>query len=112
MAWQNISTIDAVNQIKNNEGFSVIFKHSTRCSVSLMAKKRFEYEWDAIPASTPIYFLDLIKHRDVSALIAEIFQVYHESPQALLIKNGECVLDSSHSEIDAEEIAEVINSGI
>lgn len=108
MEWINVTDINQINSIKEAKGYSVIFKHSTRCSVSLMAKRGFEADWDAIPADTSLYFLDLISHRDISAAIAEIFQVQHESPQTLLIKDGECILDSSHSDISAEEIAETI----
>ncbi|MBY0542402.1 MAG: bacillithiol system redox-active protein YtxJ [Sphingobacteriaceae bacterium] len=110
MEWINITDINQINDIKQAKGYSVIFKHSTRCSVSLMAKRGFEADWDAIPANTSLYFLDLINHRDISAAIAEIFQVHHESPQTLLIKDGECILDSSHSDISAEEIAEAIEA--
>ena len=108
MEWINITDINQLNGIKEAEGYSVIFKHSTRCSVSLMAKKGFEADWDVIPAGTSLYFLDLISHRDLSAAVAEIFKVHHESPQVLLIKDGECILDSSHSDISAEEIADAI----
>ncbi len=110
MQWINMNDLEQVKTIKNANGYSVIFKHSTRCSVSLMAKRSFEFDWDSIPENTPVYFLDLISHRDISAAIAETFQVHHESPQALLIKDGECVLDSSHSDISAEEIADMINA--
>jgi bacillithiol system protein YtxJ len=110
MEWINITDINQINDIKQAKGYSVIFKHSTRCSVSLMAKRGFEADWDAIPANTSLYFLDLINHRDISAAIAEIFQVHHESPQTLLIKDGECILDSSHSDISAEEISEAIEA--
>lgn len=108
MQWINLSGPEQISSIKEAPGHSVIFKHSTRCSISLMAKRNFELNWDVIPANTALYFLDLISHRDISALIAETFQVHHESPQVLLIKNGECILDASHSDISAEEIAEQI----
>jgi bacillithiol system protein YtxJ len=108
MQWTNITELNQIDTIKKATGYSVIFKHSTRCSVSLMAKRGFESDWDVIPENTALYFLDLIAHRDISAHIAEIFQVHHESPQVLLIKDGECLLDSSHSDISAEEIAENI----
>lgn len=108
MEWIQMTDADQVNKIKASSGYSLIFKHSTRCSVSMMARKRFELEWDAIPAETPLYFLDLISHRAISAQIAEDFQVHHESPQILLIKDGACILDASHSDISAEEVAEVI----
>src|SRR4051794_28206657 len=110
MQWKNITDPEQIGQIQQQEGYSLIFKHSTRCAVSLMAKKRFEQDWAAIPENTALYFLDLISYRDISAQIAETFQVYHESPQILLIKNGDCILDASHSEISADEVAEMINS--
>lgn len=106
--WIDLSQIQQVEDIKTAEGYSVIFKHSTRCSISLMAKRTFERDWDVIPENVKFYFLDLINHRDVSAHIAETFQVHHESPQLLVIKNGDCILDSSHSDISADEVAEVI----
>ncbi len=108
MQWINLSDSKQIADIKNAPGYAVIFKHSTRCSISSMAKRNFELNWDTIPAETPLYFLDLINHRDLSALIAETFQVHHESPQVLLVKDGECILDSSHGEISADEVAESI----
>ncbi len=105
MQWISLNDLNQINEIKNAEGYSLIFKHSTRCSISMMAKRNFELNWDVIPENTTLYFLDLISHRDISAYIAETFQVHHESPQVLLIKNGECILDLSHSDISAEEVA-------
>lgn len=108
MQWINVSDPAQITTIKNTPGYAVIFKHSTRCSISSMAKRNFELNWDAIPDQTPLYFLDLISYRDISAFIAETFQVHHESPQVLLIKDGECILDLSHGEISADEIAQSI----
>lgn len=110
MQWTNITDGAQISDIQKQNGYSLIFKHSTRCSVSLMAKRRFEMDWDALPEGTPLYFLDLISHRDISAQIAETFQVHHESPQILLIKDGDCILDASHGDISADEVAEMINS--
>jgi bacillithiol system protein YtxJ len=108
MNWIPLTNLEQLNGISDAEGYSVIFKHSTRCSVSMMAKKRFEHDWDAIPESTSVYFLDLISNREVSNAIAQKFSVHHESPQLLLIKNGECIYETSHGEISAEDLAEQI----
>jgi bacillithiol system protein YtxJ len=81
----------------------VIFKHSTRCSISSMAKSRLERETP--PENVPFYYLDLIKYRSVSNKIAEDFQVHHQSPQILIIKNGECTYEESHNGIDMQDIA-------
>ncbi|PAW92175.1 thioredoxin family protein [Mucilaginibacter sp. MD40] len=108
MEWTKLETADQLENIKNKKGYSLIFKHSTRCSISMMAKRRFEMDWDSLPADMPLYFLDLIKHRDISNQIAQDFSVYHESPQMLLIKDGECVLDQSHSSISVNEAVSVM----
>ena len=82
----------------------VIFKHSTRCSTSEMVKMRLEKVQQ--PENIDFYYLDLIRYRDISNKIAEMFDVYHESPQVLLIKNGECTFDESHHAIYMDEIIE------
>ncbi len=104
-----MDSAEQINAIKHNEGYSLIFKHSTRCSISMMAKRRFEMDMDKLPSDMPLYFLDLIKYRDISSQVAHDFQVHHESPQMLLIKDGECILDQSHGGISVDETLEVLN---
>lgn len=82
----------------------VIFKHSTRCSISSTVLSRLER--GTAPEAIDFYFLDLLNYRPLSAQIAEQFRVHHESPQVLLIRNGECIYDESHTAITPEEIAE------
>ncbi len=103
MNWTQLESPEQLNQIKQRQGYSLIFKHSTRCSISMMAKRRFEMDWEDLPADMPLYFLDLIRYRDISNQVAHLFQVHHESPQLLLIKDGECILDQSHGAISVEE---------
>lgn len=108
MNWTFLDNPSQIIDIKNKAGYSLIFKHSTRCSISMMAKKRVEMDSDEVPENVTPYFLDLIAHRDISNQIAEVFQVHHESPQLLLIKDGECILDQSHGDISIEEAVELI----
>jgi bacillithiol system protein YtxJ len=103
MNWTALDSANQLSAIKQQQGYSLIFKHSTRCSISMMAKRRFELDWDKLPTDMPLYFLDLIKYRDISNQVAEDFNVYHESPQMLLIKDGECILDQSHGSISVDE---------
>ena len=109
MNWTSLESADQLDDIKQKDGYAVIFKHSTRCSISMMVKKRFELDWDKLPEDMPLYFLDLIQHRDLSNKVANDFHVYHESPQLLLIKDGECILDLSHGHVSVEEALSVIN---
>lgn len=105
--WIYLTSFNQLDEIMtvSNEKAVVIFKHSTRCSVSRMALKQFENEFD-IKNGVDMYFLDLLEHRAISNEIASRFNVYHQSPQLLLIKNGKSVYDVSHSDIDAGELKE------
>jgi bacillithiol system protein YtxJ len=109
MNWTSLESTDQIDNIKHQQGYNLIFKHSTRCSISMMVKKRFELDWDKLPQDLPLYFLDLIKYRELSAKVASDFQVHHESPQLLLIKDGECILDLSHGEVSVEETISVLS---
>lgn len=88
----------------------LIFKHSTRCSISQMAKNRLERQWELSENALRPYYLDLLQYRHISNQVADVFRVHHESPQVLLIVNGECIYDESHQAISAAEIAEVLTT--
>ena len=102
--WNALTEIKQLDAIVDESASTpvVIFKHSTRCSISRMALKNFEREYNLEESEVSPYFLDLLEHREISNEIAQKFQVIHQSPQLLLIKNGKSVYDASHSEIDAE----------
>jgi bacillithiol system protein YtxJ len=85
----------------------LIFKHSTRCSISRMALKQFENEFLS-PDKVQCYYLDLLNFREVSNEIALKFNIEHQSPQLLIISNGVCTASYSHSEIQADEIKKTI----
>ncbi len=102
MNWEEITSLEQINiLIKNSENQPIIiFKHSTRCSISSMAIDRLERAWkeEEMQAVKP-YYLDLISYREISQTIADTFGVRHESPQLLLIKDGECTFHTSHMAI-------------
>jgi bacillithiol system protein YtxJ len=86
----------------------LIFKHSTRCEISSIAKYRLESDW-AFGSEIEAYYLDLLLFRGASARVAEVFLVHHESPQVLLLSGGECVYDASHLDIQVAEIQEALD---
>lgn len=104
MNWIPLSSNEELEQLilLSQQKPLVIFKHSTRCSISTVAKNRLEKS--SVPHDIPFYYLDLIAFRKVSNSIAEQFGIIHESPQILLIKNGKCVYDESHMGIDMDDI--------
>lgn len=105
MNWNKLEQITQLDKIieASLQQPQVIFKHSTRCSISSMVQNRLERS-GAIPNIT-FYYLDLIAHRDISNEIAERFGVEHQSPQLLLIKDGKCIFNESHMAIDMQDIA-------
>ncbi|MBL7703603.1 MAG: bacillithiol system redox-active protein YtxJ [Ferruginibacter sp.] len=108
MNWIELNNLPQLADLKERSQSrpQVIFKHSTRCSVSSMAKSRLERSGQ--PGSCDFYFLDLIRYRSLSNQVAEDFAVTHESPQILLIKNAECVYEESHNGIHMDELLEQI----
>ena len=110
MLWHKLTDINQLADIKNGslENSSpvlaiIIFKHSTRCSISSMALNRLESKW-VDNESIPAYYLDLLNYRPISNEIADLFSVEHASPQVLLIKNGSCIYHASHTNISAADI--------
>ncbi|MFD0778792.1 bacillithiol system redox-active protein YtxJ [Flavobacterium myungsuense] len=101
-----MNNLGQLNEVVNTstEKLVLIFKHSTRCSVSRMALKQFENEFD-LSEKVVTYYLDVLENRAISNEIASRFNVYHESPQILVIKDGKSVFDASHSDIDARDLS-------
>lgn len=106
MNWIELKHLDQLSELKSKSftQAQVIFKHSSRCSISSMIKNRLERA--ASPDAISFHFLDLIAHRTISNQVAEDFFVEHESPQVLVIRNGECVYDESHNAISMDEIVD------
>jgi len=107
MNWNILQSEQQLENLKKHSATKpqVIFKHSTRCSISSMTKARLERSPE--PEGLDFHFLDLIAHRGLSNKIAEDFKVEHESPQVLVIKNGACVYDESHNGISMDELKEL-----
>jgi bacillithiol system protein YtxJ len=105
MHWNELTELEQLEALINQseEQPVLIFKHSTRCSISRFALKQFENEFDLQDKIAP-YYLDLLNHRDISNEIALHFKVQHQSPQILLLKNRAVVYDTSHENIDATEL--------
>lgn len=104
MNWIPLTTeaqLDEIVQLSETKP-TIIFKHSSRCSISSTALSRLERAWDA--AETPAYYLDLIAYRPISSAIAEKFDIEHQSPQVLVINQGKCSYSATHWDIAMDEI--------
>ena len=109
MNWKILEHIDQIDKVINESWHKpvLIFKHSTRCIISKMALKNFESDFN-LENAIDAYYLDLIAYRTISNEIAETFNVEHQSPQILVIKNGVVVYNESHEGIDAKVLSKYI----
>lgn len=113
MDWQALTSEDQVRDISENISFKtncVIFKHSTTCSLSAIAKHRMKDLTAASPEGILFYYLDLLTYRSVSNFIADSYNIVHESPQVLIIKDGKCIYNESHLSINIDGILSQIET--
>lgn len=103
IALKDLTELATINE-KSNTKSQIIFKHSTRCSISMMAKSRMEKGLETISKKADVYYLDLLNYRNISNQIAELWEVEHESPQIIVIKNGKVIYFSSHHMIQPDEV--------
>lgn len=109
--WRKVTDLGQLNEIieLSFEKPVLIFKHSTRCSISRFALKQFENEYDFSIDKLQPYFLDLLAYRSISNEIASRFDVFHQSPQILVIKEGNSIYDASHDAITVADVRNFIN---
>jgi len=108
MDWLTIESLTDIEKAvedsyMENKKAVILFKHSTRCSISSTAKFRLENSLKSNPDFIA-YYLDLLKNRELSNYLAERFSVRHESPQAIVLKNGKCIYHASHLSISINDI--------
>ncbi len=105
--WKALDSISQLEAIaKESKGKTqVIFKHSTTCGISRMVLNMFNGSYAVEEGALDLYFLDLHAHREVSNEVAARFQVMHQSPQLLIIKNGTVVLHRSHGSISEVDLS-------
>jgi len=101
MKWETLSSEEQFSALLQETPTFAVFKHSTRCSISSMAKNRLEREWNH---DFPVYYLDLIAYRNLSAFIASVSGVTHQSPQLIVFHGGKVIYHASHTAIDVYAI--------
>jgi bacillithiol system protein YtxJ len=110
LPWNALTTLNELDDIKDKSSTKtqLIFKHSTRCGISRMVMNQFERDYSFSENDFDLYYLDLISYRDVSNEIASQFNVFHESPQLLVIKNGIVAANNSHGAINDMDLSRFI----
>jgi len=110
LSWIPLTSLDQLLQIKEQSKTIpvIIFKHSTRCVISRMVLREFESSFAEHQLSVSLYILDLLTYREISNEIVSEFQVFHQSPQLIVIKNGEAIYHASHNDINSNNIKEFV----
>lgn len=110
--WKIMETEDHLNQaIKDSYSKTVvIFKHSVTCGISARAHHLLENEWNFANEDFDFYYLDLLSFRNISNQIASELKVQHQSPQIIIIKNGQSAYDMSHHKISAKTLADALEA--
>ena len=110
VSWLELTNVSQLDGIVAQSGQKpqLIFKHSTRCGISRMVKNQFEKDYPLSSSEVDLYYLDLLNYREVSNTIASRFKVYHESPQLLVIKDGNVLKHASHGSILDLDLKELL----
>ncbi|MDX1363588.1 MAG: bacillithiol system redox-active protein YtxJ [Arenibacter latericius] len=108
--WIPLASMDQLSEIeeKSTQKPQIIFKHSTTCGISRMVMNRFNEGYALDSDQVDLYYLDLHSYREISNEVAHKFQIMHESPQLLIIKNGVVVAHDSHSGISQLNLEEYL----
>lgn len=106
--WVKLTSSEQLHELLKSSEMKplLLFKHSTRCSISSMALNRFENNMD--PEKATCVYLDLLAYRPLSAEIETLTKVQHQSPQAILINKHEVIYSATHSGINALDILKLI----
>ena len=110
MNWSTLKSVEDFDGLMQESGQNphldyAIFKHSTRCPVSSMAKFSIQRDWEKNNPQVQVYLIDIIRYREVSNHVEHQLNVKHESPQLILIRNCTVKYHASHSGISTEPIS-------
>jgi bacillithiol system protein YtxJ len=110
LPWISLNSLEQLKYIskKSETKTQVIFKHSTRCGISSMVMRQFTDAYQFTEKELDLYYLDLLSFRDVSNEVGFKFQVMHESPQLIVIKNGLVVSHASHGTINDIDLSRFV----
>ena len=94
-----IQDIDKIIELSHGK-LQLIFKHSMVCPISRMSYEKMLAEYPLLEDQADLYYLGVIEQRPLSNYVAEVLNIRHESPQLLVVRNGECIFNESHLMID------------
>ena len=108
--WLPLTSLEQLETIKkeSNTEAILIFKHSTRCGISSMVIKQFEKLFTTEHSNLKVYYLDLLNYRNISDEVGHKFQIMHQSPQLIVVRNEVSIHDASHNDITETNLTRFI----
>jgi bacillithiol system protein YtxJ len=112
MNWHKLASPDSIDDLIARSWHTpcLVYKHSPRCELCLASKALLERDWPFASEQLEAYFVDVLEQRELSNRLAEQFAVQHETPQVLLLKNGDCIYEADHLEINLAELEEQLSA--
>ena len=103
---ENVRTLDDLAEFEATLGvpLAVIYKHSPACGLSAMAAGEVQ-GFLREHGETPVYVVDVIGQRPLSAEIARRLEVRHESPQVIVLRDGKVAWHASHRAVTGEALS-------
>jgi bacillithiol system protein YtxJ len=76
----------------------ILFKHSTTCPISAAAYQQMSRSGSAVA------LVVVQRARDISRQVETLTGVRHESPQAIILRNGQAVWSAAHWDVTADAV--------
>jgi bacillithiol system protein YtxJ len=104
----DVQSVDAAIA-ESRERPVLLFKHSRYCGVSCEALEELQSHIDARADGAVAYKMITVQtHRPVSDAIAQRLGLRHETPQAILLRDGKVVWNASHFRITATQLDQAL----
>ena len=108
ISWIDITDISQIDEISNSEEVVLIFKHSTICRKSRKVLKKFQKKFSEYNIDLKMYCLDLRKYEELSCELGVRFNVIHESPQVIIIRDGRAIVHKSQESINSIDVMKYV----
>lgn len=108
---QSLSHVDELEAAiqESSERPVLLFKHSRTCGVSCEALDELRAHVESAPGCFTYKLITVQSHRDLSNRAATRLGVRHETPQAILLRNGRPVWSASHFRITKDRLDELVD---
>ena len=110
--WEKIeSTSDLKRMLKQSAQQPILFfKHSLTCPISAQAFSEFKQYLESAESKRAHNCVIVVQSaREASQQLAELVKVEHESPQAIVVRDGRATWSESHFDITSDRLISAVS---